>query len=121
MNQPPASLFVGVTGASGARYAVRLLRALAEAGCELSLCLSDAGVAVAAHELELDVAGRAEVTAALLAAARAEARVYAPERPRGAGGQRQQLPRRRGDLPVLDVVGRPHRAGHDAHPHPPGR
>lgn len=78
MNQPPGSVFVGVTGASGAPYAVRLLRALAEAGCELSLCLSDAGVAVVAHELELGVVGRAEATAAVLAAAGAEARVYAP-------------------------------------------
>jgi flavin prenyltransferase len=78
VNQPPGSVFVGVTGASGAPYAVRLLRALGEAGCELSLCLSDAGVAVVAHELELGAAGRAEVTAAVLAAAGAEARVYAP-------------------------------------------
>lgn len=79
MRQPPASLFVGVTGASGAPYAVRLVRALADVGCELSLCLSEAGVAVVAHELELGVSGRAEVTAAFLAAARAEARVFAPD------------------------------------------
>ena len=78
MRQPPASVFVGVTGASGARYAVRLLGALADAGCELSLCISDTGVAVAAHELELGVRERAEVTAAVLAAAGAEARVFAP-------------------------------------------
>ncbi|MGD0997647.1 MAG: UbiX family flavin prenyltransferase [Thermoleophilia bacterium] len=79
MNRPPASLFVGVTGASGAPYAVRLVQVLADAGCELSLCLSEAGVAVVAHELELGVSGRAEVTAAFLAAAGAEARVYAPD------------------------------------------
>ena len=79
MNKPPASLFVGVTGASGAPYAVRLVQVLAEAGCELTLCLSEAGVAVVAHELELGVSGRAEVTAAFLAAAHAEARVYAPD------------------------------------------
>ena len=79
MNKPPASLFVGVTGASGAPYAVRLVQVLAQAGCELTLCLSEAGVAVAAHELELGVSGRAEVTAAFLAAAAAEARVYAPD------------------------------------------
>lgn len=79
MNKPPASLFVGVTGASGAPYAVRLVQVLAQAGCELTLCLSEAGVAVAAHELELGVSGRAEVTAAFLAAAGAEARVYAPD------------------------------------------
>ena len=79
MNKPPASLFVGVTGASGAPYAVRLVQVLAQAGCELTLCLSEAGAAVAAHELELGVSGRAEVTAAFLAAAGAEARVYAPD------------------------------------------
>jgi 4-hydroxy-3-polyprenylbenzoate decarboxylase len=79
VNKPPASLFVGVTGASGAPYAVRLVQVLAQAGCELTLCLSEAGVAVAAHELELGVSGRAEVTAAFLAAAGAEARVYAPD------------------------------------------
>ena len=78
LSKPPASVFVGVTGASGAPYAVRLVRALADAGCELSLCLSDAGVAVVAHELELGVSGRADVTAAFLAAAGAEARVYGP-------------------------------------------
>ena len=79
MRQPPASVFVGVTGASGAPYAVRLVRALADAGCELSLCLSEAGVAVVAHELQLGVSGRTEVTAAFLAAARAQAHVYAPD------------------------------------------
>ncbi len=83
MRQPPASVFVGVTGASGAPYAVRLVRALADAGCELSLCLSEAGVAVVGHELELGVSERVEVTAAFLAAAgpqaQAQARVYAPD------------------------------------------
>ena len=79
MNKPPTSLFVGVTGASGAPYAVRLVEVLAQAGCELTLCLSEAGVAVVAHELELGVTGRAEVTAAFLAAAAAAARVYAPD------------------------------------------
>ena len=59
MNQPPASLFVGVTGASGAPYAVRLVQALAEAGCELSLCLSDAGVAVVRPRARARRRGRA--------------------------------------------------------------
>ena len=76
MRQPPATVFVGVTGASGAPYAVRLVRALAAAGCELSLCLSEAGVA---HELQLGVSERDEVTAAFLAAAGAEAHVFAPD------------------------------------------
>jgi 4-hydroxy-3-polyprenylbenzoate decarboxylase len=76
---PPHSVFLGITGASGAPYAVRLARALSEAGVELSLCISDMGVAVVRHELGLPVSGRAEVTAAFLAAARAEARVFAPD------------------------------------------
>ena len=79
MSESPASVFVGVTGASGAPYAVRLVRALVDAGCELSLCLSDAGVAVVAHELKLGVSGRVDVTTAFLAAAGAEARVYGPD------------------------------------------
>ena len=79
MRQPPATVFVGVTGASGAPYAVRLVRALADAGCELSICLSEAGVAVVAHELQLGVSERAEVTAAFLAVAGAEAHVFAPD------------------------------------------
>ena len=79
MSESPASVFVGVTGASGAPYAVRLVRALVDAGCELSLCLSDAGVAVVAHELKLGVSGRADVTTAFLAAVGAEARVYGPD------------------------------------------
>jgi 4-hydroxy-3-polyprenylbenzoate decarboxylase len=79
LSKPPASLFVGITGASGARDALRLRQALGEQGCELSLCLSDAGVAVTAHELELGVSERAEVEAGLLAAAGVAARVYGPD------------------------------------------
>ncbi len=44
-------VFLGVTGASGAPYAVRLLRALADAGCEVGLVASAAGVEVIATEL----------------------------------------------------------------------
>ncbi len=36
-------VFLGITGASGAPYAARLLRALSEAGCEVGVCISDAG------------------------------------------------------------------------------
>jgi 4-hydroxy-3-polyprenylbenzoate decarboxylase len=43
-------VFLGVTGASGALYGGRLLRALTAAGCEVGLCASEAGVQVAAHE-----------------------------------------------------------------------
>ncbi len=44
-------VFQGVTGASGAPYAARLLRALADAGCEVGLTASAAGIEVLATEL----------------------------------------------------------------------
>ena len=44
-------VFLGVTGASGAPYAARLLRALTESGCEVGLAASAAGIEVLATEL----------------------------------------------------------------------
>jgi len=44
-------VFLGVTGASGAPYALRLLDALAAAGCEVGVCASSAGIEVLATEL----------------------------------------------------------------------
>jgi flavin prenyltransferase len=44
-------VFLGITGASGAPYAARLLEALSGAGCEIGLCASAAGVEVIATEL----------------------------------------------------------------------
>ncbi len=44
-------VFLGVTGASGAPYAARLLRALGESGCEVGLSASAAGIEVLATEL----------------------------------------------------------------------
>jgi flavin prenyltransferase len=44
-------VFLGVTGASGAPYAARLLEALAGLGCEIGVCASRAGVEVLATEL----------------------------------------------------------------------
>ena len=80
MTQPPTSVFVGVTGASGAPYAVRVVAALAAAGCRLSVCLSDTGLAVVRHELSFDVSSRTDVTAAFLAAADgSEAQVFRPD------------------------------------------
>lgn len=49
-------VFLGVTGASGAPYAARLLRALADAGCEIGLTASAAGIEVIATELYGDAA-----------------------------------------------------------------
>jgi flavin prenyltransferase len=45
------NVFLGVTGASGAPYAARLLRALADSGCEVGIAASAAGVEVLATEL----------------------------------------------------------------------
>jgi 4-hydroxy-3-polyprenylbenzoate decarboxylase len=44
-------VFLGITGASGAPYAARLLEALAAADVELGVCASSAGVEVLATEL----------------------------------------------------------------------
>jgi 4-hydroxy-3-polyprenylbenzoate decarboxylase len=44
-------VFLGITGASGAPYAARLVEALADADCELGICISRAGYEVLATEL----------------------------------------------------------------------
>jgi flavin prenyltransferase len=44
-------VFLGITGASGAPYAARLLGALAAADCEIGLCASGAGIEVIATEV----------------------------------------------------------------------
>jgi flavin prenyltransferase len=44
-------VFLGITGASGAPYAARLLEALATADCEIGVSASSAGVEVLATEL----------------------------------------------------------------------
>ena len=75
----PESVFVGISGASGAPYALRLMQALAATDCSLQLCISDSGVLVLRHELELPSEGREAVTAAFLERAGAAAEVYAPD------------------------------------------
>ena len=45
------NVFMGITGASGAPYAARLLDALLGAGAEVGLCASSAGLEVLATEL----------------------------------------------------------------------
>ena len=45
------NVFLGMTGASGAPYAARLLEALVAAGAEVGLCASSAGLEVVATEL----------------------------------------------------------------------
>lgn len=44
-------VFLGITGASGAPYAARLLEALSAQGCEVGVCASSAGIEVLATEL----------------------------------------------------------------------
>ena len=44
-------VFLGITGASGAPYAARLLESLSAADCEIGVCASRAGVEVLATEL----------------------------------------------------------------------
>jgi 4-hydroxy-3-polyprenylbenzoate decarboxylase len=57
------NVFLGITGASGAPYAARLLQALSGAGVDVGVCISDAGVQVCATELYGDIAlSREEVT-----------------------------------------------------------
>ena len=45
------NVFLGITGASGAPYAARLLDALVAADVEVGLCASSAGLEVVATEL----------------------------------------------------------------------
>ncbi len=60
------NIFLGITGASGAPYARRLLQALSAAEAEVGLCISEAGVQVCATELYGDISlSRDEVTARL--------------------------------------------------------
>ena len=42
------NVFLGITGASGAPYAARLVRALSEAGAEVGVCASESGIKVIA-------------------------------------------------------------------------
>jgi flavin prenyltransferase len=48
------NVFLGITGASGAPYAARLLAALAAARAEIGVCISDSGYQVLATELYRD-------------------------------------------------------------------
>lgn len=50
--------FVGITGASGHAYALSLVRALAGAGHEVQVAVTDAGLKVLRHELGIDAGPR---------------------------------------------------------------
>ena len=73
-------VFLGITGASGAPYAARLLEALAAADCEIGICASRAGIEVLGTELFGDATlPRDETLARLLEHANGAARIYDPE------------------------------------------
>jgi 4-hydroxy-3-polyprenylbenzoate decarboxylase len=73
-------VFLGITGASGAPYAARLLEALAAADCEIGVCASTAGVEVLATELYADPdLPRDEVLARFIEPAVGSARVFDPD------------------------------------------
>lgn len=72
-------IFLGVTGASGAPYAARLLASLAQADCEVGVSASAAGVEVLATELYGEPRlPRDEVLARFTEAARDSVTVYDP-------------------------------------------
>jgi flavin prenyltransferase len=72
-------VFLGITGASGAPYAARLLEALASADCEIGVCASSAGVEVLATELYGNASlSRDETLARLLEHAGGAATLYDP-------------------------------------------
>ena len=70
-------IFLGVTGASGAPYAERLLRALVAADCEVGLSASRSGIEVIATELYRDPSiTREEVLERFVGAAGSNVTVY---------------------------------------------
>ena len=73
-------VFLGITGASGAPYAARLLEALAAADCEIGICASRAGIEVLGTELFGDATLPCDETLArLLEHANGAARIYDPQ------------------------------------------
>ncbi len=68
-------VFLGITGASGAPYAARVLDGLTAAGAEVGLCVSAAGAEVLAWELYRDRTLPADVAVARLVAEHGSARV----------------------------------------------
>jgi len=73
-------VFLGITGASGAPYAARLLEALTESGCEVGVCVSAAGLEVIATELYGDARlSRDETVARFTEHGRGEVTVYDPQ------------------------------------------
>ena len=72
------NVFLGITGASGAPYAARLLEALSAADCEIGVCASSAGVEVLATELYGNAALSRDETLTRLLEHAPNATVYEP-------------------------------------------
>ncbi|MFN2468250.1 MAG: UbiX family flavin prenyltransferase [Gaiellaceae bacterium] len=66
-------VFLGITGASGAPYAARLLQALAAADCEIGVCASSAAIEVIGTELYGDARLSRDETLARLTEAAGDA------------------------------------------------
>jgi 4-hydroxy-3-polyprenylbenzoate decarboxylase len=73
------NVFLGITGASGAPYAARLLEALTAAGCEVGVSASSAGVEVLATELYEDPTLTREDVLDRFVGGAAGVTVYAPD------------------------------------------
>ena len=71
-------VFLGITGASGAPYAARLLEALSAAECEIGVCASRAGIEVLATELYGNARLSRDETVARLLERAPHATVYDP-------------------------------------------
>ena len=72
-------IFLGITGASGAPYARRLLHALSASGCEVGVTVSGAAVEVLATELYADARlSRDEVLARFTEGVSEQVTVYEP-------------------------------------------
>jgi len=73
-------VFLGITGASGAPYAARLVEALAAAGCEIGVSASRAGIEVLATELYGDASLPVDETLARFVEPAGDAvKLYAPD------------------------------------------
>ena len=71
-------VFLGITGASGAPYAARLLEALAVSDCQVGVCASTAGIEVLATELYGNARLSRDETIARLLERAPHATVYDP-------------------------------------------
>ncbi|MFP4079946.1 MAG: UbiX family flavin prenyltransferase [Ectothiorhodospira sp.] len=82
MSSPPATVALALTGASGARYGLRLLQCLLEAGVRVHLMVSGPGRLVIGLETGLDLpeepAGVEQVLAGRFSARPGQLRVFGP-------------------------------------------